>query len=96
MLHCHTRDLTPSFLSGLISYKQAGENSLFQVVFPPCILFFNLSGWHEAADGGGLSELERCRKNYAMLNMILDDWMPWHRDNYDFSSIDINRTVQIL
>ena len=30
-----------------------------------------------------------------MLNMILDDWMPWHRNNYDFSSIDINRSIQI-
>ena len=55
----------------------------------------NFSGWHEAADGRGLSELERCRKNYAMLNMILDDWMPWHRDNYDFASIDINRSIHI-
>jgi len=51
---------------------------------------------HEAADGRGLSELEGCRKNYAMLNMILDDWMPWHKDNYDFSSMDINRSIQIL
>ncbi len=35
--------------------------------------FVNIvAGWHEAADGRGLSEFERCRKNYAMLNMILD------------------------
>ena len=47
--------------------------------------------WHEAADGRGLTELERCRKNYSMLNMILDEWMPWHRDNYDFTTIDVNR-----
>ena len=50
-----------------------------------------VAGWHEAADGRGLSQLERCRKNYAMLNMILDEWMPWHTDCYDFSTIDINR-----
>ena len=50
-----------------------------------------VAGWHEAADGRGLTELERCRKNYSMLNMILDEWMPWHRDNYDFTTIDINR-----
>ena len=31
-----------------------------------------VAGWHEAADGRGLSELERCKKNYDMLNMILD------------------------
>ena len=50
-----------------------------------------VAGCHEAADGRGLTELERCRKNYSMLNMILDEWMPWHRDNYDFTTIDINR-----
>lgn len=31
-----------------------------------------IAGWHEAADGRGLSELQRCKGNYAMLNMILD------------------------
>ena len=35
-----------------------------------------VSGWHEAADGCGLNEIERCRKNYDMLNMVLDEWMP--------------------
>ena len=52
-----------------------------------------VAGWHEAADGRGINELQRCRKNYAMLNMILDEWMPWHGELYDFSSIDINRYV---
>ena len=32
-----------------------------------------VAGWHEAADGRGLSELKRCKKNYEMLNMILDE-----------------------
>jgi hypothetical protein len=50
-----------------------------------------VAGWHEAADGRGLSELERCKKNYAMLNMILDDWMPWHKTTPNFATIDINR-----
>ena len=50
-----------------------------------------VAGWHEAADGRGLSELQRCKRNYAMLNMIVDEWMPWHTINYDFSTIDINR-----
>ena len=47
--------------------------------------------WHEATDGRGLSQLQRCRYNYRMLNYILDEWIPWHNDNYDFSTIDINR-----
>ncbi len=58
--------------------------------------FVNIvAGWHEAADGRGLSEFERCRKNYAMLNMILDDWMPWHRTTPNFATIDINRYIRL-
>ena len=72
------------------------ENSVLCCIFKHAFYGFNFLGWHEAADGRGLSELDRCRKNYAMLNMILDDWMPWHRDNYDFASIDINRSRHIL
>merc|ERR1719494_940308 len=53
-----------------------------------------VASWHEAADGRGLTELQRCRKNYAMLNMVLDEWMPWHRTHYDFSTIDINRPIK--
>jgi len=50
-----------------------------------------VAGWHEAADGRGLTELKCCKNNYLMLNMILDEWMPWHQQTYDFSTIDINR-----
>ena len=57
---------------------------------------WRLAGWHEAADGHGLSELERCKINYGMLNMILDEWMPWHRDNYDFPTIDSTGEVQVF
>ena len=47
--------------------------------------------WHEASDGRSLSQLQRCKQNYRMLNYILDEWIPWHRDNYDLSTLDINR-----
>lgn len=50
-----------------------------------------LANWHEATDGRGLSQLERCRFNYRLLNLILDEWMPWHTASYDFSTIDVNR-----
>ncbi|CAB4032103.1 Hypothetical predicted protein [Paramuricea clavata] len=53
-----------------------------------------VAGWHEAADGRGLSVLERCRKNYAMLNMILDHWMPWRKTTPSFATIDINRSIK--
>ena len=47
--------------------------------------------WHKASDGRGLSQLQRCKQNYRMLNYILDEWIPWHWDNYDLSTLDINR-----
>lgn len=50
-----------------------------------------IAQWHEASDGRGLSQMQRCRYNYEMLNFILDEWMPWHSETYDFASIDINR-----
>lgn len=52
-----------------------------------------IAQWHEASDGRGLGQLQRCRYNYKMLNFILDEWMPWHTDIYDFATIDINRYV---
>lgn len=53
-----------------------------------------IASWHEASDGRGVSQLERCHKNYDMLNYILDDLMPWHTETYDLSLLDINRCVQ--
>ncbi|KAK3739432.1 hypothetical protein QZH41_015586 [Actinostola sp. cb2023] len=50
-----------------------------------------LVNWHEASDGRGLTQLQRCKYNYQMLNYLLDEWLPWHRQTYDFSTIDINR-----
>ena len=49
------------------------------------------ANWHEASDGRGLSQLICCKYNYKMLEYILDEWMPWHKTCYDFSTIDINR-----
>ena len=51
--------------------------------------------WHNATDGRGLSQLERCKYNYEMLNYIVEEWMPWYKDSYDFSLIDINRLVHL-
>lgn len=50
--------------------------------------------WHEATDGRGLSQLERSHANYQMLNYILDEWMPWHRDLYDFLYADVNKSLE--
>jgi hypothetical protein len=55
-----------------------------------------IADYHEAWDGRGLTQLQRCRNNYAMLNYILDEWMPWHNEIYDFRLIDVNRFVLVL
>lgn len=47
--------------------------------------------WREACDKRGLSALQRSKFNYNFLNMILDDLMPWHRNSYDFSLLEVNR-----
>ena len=47
--------------------------------------------WYCAADERGLSELQRSRFNYEMLNYILDDWMPWYKHCHDFSLLEVNR-----
>ena len=46
--------------------------------------------WRRACDERGLSELQRCRFNYQMLNYVLDDLMPWHQQ-YDYSYLEVNR-----
>ena len=55
-----------------------------------------IAQWHESSDGRGISQLKRSQYNYEMLNYILDEWMPWHKDDYDFSKIDINRYFWFL
>ena len=54
-----------------------------------------IANWHEASDGRGLPQLQRSRYNYEMLNYVLDEWMPWHTEKYDFSTIDINRYYMV-
>ena len=52
-----------------------------------------VNNWHRAGDEHGLSEGERSRFNYEMLNFLLDDLMPWHRTTYDLSLLEVNRFV---
>ena len=46
--------------------------------------------WRQACDLRGLSELERCRQNYVLLNFTLEELMPWSRE-YDFTLLEVNR-----
>ena len=50
-----------------------------------------LWNWRRACDERGLSELQRCKFNHQFLNLILDELMPWHVDNYDLSLLEVNR-----
>ena len=50
-----------------------------------------IAEWHRANDERGMDQISRSRANYNLLNYLLDIWMPWHREKYDFSTIDINR-----
>ena len=54
-----------------------------------------VASWDEASDGRGLSQLDRCKPNHQMLNYLLDEFLPWHRENYDFTTLDINRFVHL-
>ena len=49
--------------------------------------------WRRSCDERGLSELQRCKFNYDFLNMILDEMMPWHKDCFDLSTLEVNRLV---
>jgi len=48
--------------------------------------------WRRACDERGLSQKERSHFNIEFLNYILDDLMPWHKDEglRDFSLLEVN------
>jgi len=47
--------------------------------------------WRMACDTRGLGQLERCRFNYELLNLILSELMPWYASNLDFSTMEVTR-----
>ena len=52
-----------------------------------------VNGWRRACDQRGLSEHERSKLNDNLLDYILDDLMPWHKEKRDFSLLEVNRWV---
>jgi hypothetical protein len=50
-----------------------------------------VSNWHKASDGRGLTEADRKKYNLEMLDYILEDWMPWYKEERDYSTLDVNR-----
>ena len=47
--------------------------------------------WRRASDERGLMSPQRSLFNYQLLNLMLDELMPWHRDTYDFRLLEVNR-----
>ena len=58
--------------------------------------YISVINWHRASDERGLSSLQRSRFNYKLLNLILEDLMPWYKDSYDFSHLEVNRYIFVL
>ena len=50
-----------------------------------------IRNWRHSCDERGLSSLQRCKFNYELLQLILDELMPWHSKFYDFSLLEVNR-----
>ena len=50
-----------------------------------------IKNWRRACDERGLSSLCRSKYNYELLNLILDDLMPWHESHYDLSLMEVTR-----
>jgi len=48
-------------------------------------------GWRRSVDERGLPELERNQLGQTFLELILDELMPWHKEKYDFSCLEVNR-----
>lgn len=51
-----------------------------------------IHNWHKAVDGRGLNEATRSDYCKAMLNWILEAWIPYLKtEQPDYSLIDVNR-----
>ena len=50
-----------------------------------------IRNWRRACDQCGLSSRQRSKFNYDLLNLLLDELMPWHKDSYNFSLLEITR-----
>ena len=48
--------------------------------------------WRRASDERGLSQEDRKKFNKAFYDYILDDLIPWHKEE-DLSSLEVNRYI---
>lgn len=54
-----------------------------------------ICNWRHASDERGLIDEQHSSFNKEFLNYILDDLMPWHKDErlQDFSLLEVNRYI---
>ena len=50
-----------------------------------------IHNWRRATDERGLTQQQRSEFNNEMLKLILDELMPWHTENCDYSTLEVNR-----
>ena len=81
------RDAENLFSKGVEDFMKR-KGYTYEEKFVRCI-----RNWRRACDERGLPSLQRSRFNYQLLNLMLDELMPWHREVYDFSQLEVNRYV---
>ena len=81
------RDAEVFFSEGVEKFM-SGKGYKYEEIFVRTV-----RNWRRACDERGLSSLERCKFNYQLLNLILDELMPWYIEQYDFSLLEVNRYV---
>ena len=50
-----------------------------------------IRNWRRANDERGVNERKRSKYNYQLYNMMLDELIPWYKEQYDFSLLEVNR-----
>ena len=79
------RDAERLFGKGAMEFMNK-KNYEFEEKFVQVVL-----NWRRASDERALGELQRSHYNYDMLNFLLDELVAWHQDNYDLSTLEVNR-----
>ena len=102
-LHDTAAGLTYPALSGICKQSVEDVERLFS---PSLVLWMENKGyhheaeylkhvrnWRRASDERGLTDDQRSEFNAGLLNYILDDLMPWHKEDglRDFSLLEVNR-----
>lgn len=53
--------------------------------------FKAIMNWRKANDERGLSQYERLQYRQELLQLVLNELIPWHSSEYDYSTMEVNR-----